>query len=540
MVTTTANARMTDLRPYPIMCTIAGHPTDVIRYDRSHGVDQPVATGSITLPLPLPEHLRGGEPGDVLNLPISMQVGYRESILRPVFNGYIRRDRMELSRDGYYATLGLVGYATLLAWPESRDLVFSSNILLEEFIRSMCVRRGVPKYRIDRIMTPSGQRVRLGGNRYIDDGEFVLPAGTSPLDMMTRLLRLFGYRAFDTAQEFRVQRVSGAPVYGPMGDFAEGKLIHRLSRERDLDEMVTAWTVEGATYTDDDGIQIPIRSIPEGTVPFEPLLNPPGYREDKIRDNQIVTQVNADAVRQIAEIDHSTVNPMWSINTRGNSLFRPGATVRIASSNMEAAAENYWLMTVRDSLDVNQGYKAVLTAWKGGGDALPDGEDLEVINVREAPVHLGDEHIPWYAQPAPSGKEFRIPITVPDSFTSLAISLWLHGSNNYLLDGGNTEASVSQIQVWQNGEEVGSTELPVVEENYQQQLPYGSGLTHWQQFRLPVPGRLEAGSAEIRIVSGEDSRLPSHTKFDDFEARNITLELRGAGHPELPTQGGGG
>ena len=111
----TMNATMTDLRPYPIMCTIAGNATDVTTYNRSHGVDQPVATGSITLPLPLPEHLRGGAPGDVLNLPISLQVGYRESILRPVFNGYIRRDRMELSRNGYYATLSMVGYATLLA-----------------------------------------------------------------------------------------------------------------------------------------------------------------------------------------------------------------------------------------------------------------------------------------------------------------------------------------------------------------------------------------------------------------------------------------
>lgn len=533
----TATATMTDLRPYPIMCTIAGHPTDVTAYSRSHGVDQPVATGSITLPLPLPEHLRGGEPGDVLNLPISMQVGYRESVLRPVFNGYIRRDRMELSRNGYYATLSMVGYATLLAWPESRDLEFSGNILLEEIIRSLCVRRGVPKYRIDQIMTPSGTRIRMGGNANIDDGKVIIPAGTSPLDWMTRLLRHFGYRAFDTAQEFRVQRVSGRPTLGPMGDFAEGKLIHRISRDRDLDEMVTAFTVEGATYTDDDGIQIPIRSIPAGTVPFEPLLNPPGYREQTIRENQLVTQVNADAVRQIAEIDHAAVNPTWSINTRGNSLYRPGATVRIASSTMEAGAENYWLMTVRDSLDARQGYKAVLTAWKGGGTALPDGDDLQVINARTAPVHLGDEHIPWYAQPAPSGKTFSIPITVPDTFTSLAISLYLHGSNNYLLGAGNTESSVSKIEVWQNGEEVGSTELPVVAENYEQRLPYGSGLTHWEQFRLPVPGRLEAGSAEIRIVSGEDTRLPSHTRWDDFEARDIRLELRGAGAPELPAQG---
>lgn len=528
----TMNATMTDLRPYPIMATIAGVPTDVLSYDRSHGVDQPVATGSITLPLPLPDHLRGGDPGDVLNLPVLLQVGYRESILRPVFSGYIRRDRMELSRDGYDATLSMVGYGSLLSWPESRDLTFSSNYL-DEIIRSLCERRGMPKYRIDRILTPSGARIRMGGNPHIDDGKVVIPAGTSPLDWMTRLLRLFGYRAFDTAQEFRVQRVSGAPTLGPMAEFAEGKLIHRLSRDRDLDDVVTAWTVEGATYTDDDGIQIPIRSIPAGTVPFEPLLNPPGYREATIRDNQLVTQVNADAVRQIAEIDNAAVNPTWSINTRGNSNYRPGATVRIASSTMEATADNYWLMSVRDSLDSSQGYKAVLTAWKGGGTSLPDGEDLQTITVREAPVHLGDEYVPWYAVPQATARELSFPVTVLDTYTSLALSLYLHGSNSYLIDG-NTDSTVSKIIVMQNGEEVGSADLPVVPEDYSLQLPYGNGLTHWQQFRLPVPGRLEAGSAEIRIVSGADSRLGESVKYDDFEARNITLELRGAGVPELP------
>lgn len=524
---------MPNLRPY-VVCTIDGVPTRITNWDTSHGTDQPVATGSITLPLPLPSHLAGGEPENVLNHHIVLQAGYRGFSLRTVFSGVLDSDSMNLARSGYTNTIQLRGYGSRLAWRTTRELRFPGNMLLEEIIRSLCEMRGVV-YRIDRILTPSGQQVRMGGNPHIENGEVVIRAKSTPLDWITRMCELFGYRAFDTAQEFRVQRVSGTPTLGPMGEFREGLLIHQLNQSRKRDSMVTAWTVEGATYTDDDGIEIPIRSIPGGAIPSDPLLDPPGWRDDTVSDGDLVSQVNADAVRQVLEIDYSAPGIEWTINTRGNSLYRPGATVRIASTNMEAPARDYWIRRVRQSMSRNAGYKSVLTAWAGGGTAMPDGEDLQTINVRTAPVHLGDETIPWYAQPSPSGKTFPISVSIPDTFTSLAISLYLHGSNSYLIDGANTESTVSKIEVWQGGEKpVGTVELPANEENYNQQLPYGSGLEHWTQVRLPVPGRLEPGEAEIRIVAGEDKRLPESTKFDDFELRNITLELRGAGTPQLP------
>lgn len=531
------SAVLTNLRPYPIMATIGDAPIDVLRFDAHHAVNVPVATGSITIPLPVPSRFGGGDPEALLNKPISIQVGYRESVLRTVFNGYIRADRMQLSRNGHYATFMLGGYGRLLAWPESQDLRYPAMTPLDEIARSILVRRGVPRFRVDRVLAPDGTRIRLGGNPNIDDGEVIIPAGQDPLTWLNRVLGLFGYRAFDAPTEFRVQRVSGSPTIAPMETYREGLLAHQLVRDRDLDKVVTAWTVEGATYTDDDGVQIPVRSYPAGPIPPEPLLNPPGYREGTLRDNILVRDDLAHIARQIKEIDEAAVAPQWTINARGNSFFYPGGTIRVGSSNMEAAEQNMWVMSVRQSLDDRQGYKMVLNAWRGGGIALPNADDLQTINVQTGPVHLGDEHIPWYAVPNPTGKELSIPFTVPDVFTSIAISGYGHGCNSYLLDG-NTDATVSMIEVWQNGEKVGSTQLPVMAENYEQRLPYGSGLTHWESFRMPVPGRLEPGSAEIKIISGEDNRLPAHTRFDDFEVRNLVLELRGAGSPELPTQGG--
>lgn len=523
----------TVLHPYNVV-TVAGIPTQVSYVRTQHGVNQPIGKGSISIPLPLPDHLSGDDPATTINRPIAIQAGYKESILQPVFGGYIDSDSMSVDTSGAMATFDLVGYASLLAWPEERDLVFTGPILLEDIVKSLCVKRGVPKWRIDQILSPDGERIRLATNALVNDGTVTIKRRTSPLTWLTRTLALFGYRIFDTPSgELRVQRVSGAPTLGPMAEFAEGKLAHSLQRARSRDAMVTYWTIEGAQYTDDDGIQIPVRSFPS-VVPFKQVLNPPGYRADDVSDAVLDTVDLADTVRRVREIDYGAPSTDWTVTTRGNSSFCNGAAVAAASGFMGASVRSLWLMQVNQTLDARQGYKATLTAWVGSGEELPAGDDLTTINVRSAAVHLGDEYISWYAQPAPQGKEFPIDITVPQTFTSLALSLWLHGTNSYLIGGGNSESGVSKIVVEQNGKEVGSAELPVANEDYEQQYPYGASLDHWQSVRMPVPGRLEAGPAVIKIVAGEDSRA-SAGPIDDFELRNIVLELRGAGEAILPT-----
>lgn len=530
---TIAPASRMKLRPH-LTVLINGVPTQVFSLRTAHGVDQPIATATIDLPLPLPAHLRGEADTNVLRKQVHIQAGYKESIMRNVFAGYVDADRMMVDPNARTATLQLVGFASRLDWPEERDLIWQGPVLLEAIIQAMCVRRGVP-YRIDRILSPTGQRIVLGANPDINDGKVVIGRRTSPLRWIARTCELFGYRAFETPNDgFRVHRVSGRPTLGPLVTAGDGVLAHRLERVRTLSDMVTYWTVEGPTYTDADGVQIPVRSFP-AVVPFDPLLDPPGYRPGQVRDDVLVTNDLADAVRRVREIDYAAPKKIWSISTRGNSHYRPGATARVHSNVMDAPADNYWLMGVRQTMDDSNGYQATLDVWAGGGTALPEGEDLVTIDVRSAPIHLGDEYVGWYARPTPDEIEYRIPITVPDVFTSLAISLLAHSCNSHMFDGANVESKVSKIEVWQGGEKpVGTADLPVLPEDYERQLPYGSGTEHWTPVRMPVPGRLEAGSAEIVIKSGEHSRLGEGYKWDDFELRDIVLELRGAGEAVLP------
>lgn len=514
------------------VATIAGVPTDVLSYDVSTHVNQPIATGSVTLPLPLPDHLRG-EDGNVLNQPIHIQAGYTESSLRTRFNGRIDADRMEINERERTATLHMRGWATLLDWEEEDDLVFSGPIALHEIVRSLCAWRGVPAYSVIDVNTHQGGPALLGGNPYVDEGNVIIPRRTSPLAWIDRKLRLYGYRIFDTPSgELRVRRISGEPIGASSATYTEGVNCYRIERTRDLKPMKTNWTIEGATYIDDDGVSIPVRSFP-ASVPADPLLTPPGYRSGRLTDNDIVTIPRAHTIRYVQEIDHARPYHELRWETWADQDRQPGEAVTLDVPTFDAAGR-YWLMGITERFD-DGGFVDTMSAWVGGTTSFPSGDDLEEVNVGAGPWHVGDEYLSHYAVPSPQGTTITIPVTIPSDVTSIAIRGYGHGMNSYLIDGANTEATVSKIEVWQGGGErpVGSAELPVMPENLLQRLNYKDGLKHWTAFRMPVPGRLEAGSAEIRLVAGEDSRA-SLAPVDDFEARDIVLELRGHGRPALP------
>src|SRR5690606_33874563 len=136
-------------------------------------------------------------------------------------------------------------------------------------------------------------------------------------------------------------------------------------------------------------------------------------------------------------------------------------------------------------------------------------------------------------RPNPQGATVSLPFTVPDEYTSIAVSGLLHGSNSMLIDGANTDLKVSKVEFWQEGESVGTADLPVDPENLLQRLDYRQ-IRHWQRFRLPLPSKIEAGPAELRFIAGEDG---DHG-LDDYEIRDVTIELRGSGRPALPTPRG--
>ena len=511
-----------------LVCTVRGIPTPVFSFDAQHNVNQPIGTASVTLPLPLPAHLYGAD-GNVLNQPIEIQAGHDETAIRTVFSGRIDADRMVIDERERTATLQARGWATLLDWPEETDLEFAGPIPLTEIIRSLCRWRGVRSFRIDPMTHPLGPNViQLGGNKNIDDGKVIIPRRTSPLTWIDRMCRHFGFRIFDTPSgEVRVQRISGTPTGAPVATYAEGVNAFSMERTRDLKPMVTYWVVEGATYTDDDGVSIPIRSLP-ASVPYDPLLNPPGYRADRISENAIHSFGNAEAVRMVAETDHGAPYRELRWEAVGDAWRQPGDIVRVESESFGESG-NHWLMGVRSRLESPGGYVTNFDAWSGGGQPLSSVSDLIRIPIGAGPWHVGDEYLSHYAKPSPNGTTITLPFTVPDEFVSLAVTGRGHGVNSFLIDGANTDSTVSKVEVWQNGESVGSAEMPVMPENLLLRLDYRQD-RHWEAFRMPVPGRLEPGQAELRFVSGEDSRGGT----DDFEIKDVVLELRGAGQTTLP------
>lgn len=535
VMTPVADATQTVAWPAAVV-TIDGIPTKPVSLDIRHGVDQTKGTASITLPLPLPDHLSARlNPNAGYNVPVEIKAGFAESGLMTRFVGAVQKKSLRFNVRDQSATFRADGQGRLLEWAEERDLWFDGPIALHDIARSLFSWRGMTAYRVDNIVDQHGRPIMMGGNKNIDDGRIKIPRRTPPIQWLDRKCQLFGYRAFEVPGEFRVQLVMGEPTAPADVSFVQGENVYAWSWDGDLDPMATYIRIDGATYTDDDGVQIPIISF-TGAPPYEPLLNPPGYRPHTESDKDLVTNQLADAAREAQEINRGSPYSVGTIETYGHNLLNPGDVIHAKSEGVEVDG-NYWVMSVREFItDSPTEYNTTLTAWASTGEAQPGGDDAEFITVRSAPVHLGDETIPWYAQPTPQGHEFPISVTVPDEYTSIAISLYAHGSNSYLIDGANTESTVSRIEVWQNGEEVGKAELPALPEDYHKQLPY-SNPAHWTRVRMPVPGRLEAGPAEIKIMSGEDNRLPAHTKWDDFEVRDIVIELRGRVFPTLPTGG---
>lgn len=523
----------TTVRRHALTCIIDGIPTPAYEANGSFGVDARTGTGSVSIPAPLAAHID-------LNQRVEVQGGYRDGVIRTRLSGRVTDITLEVSRSGRTATIDVEGWSSLLDWKQETDLVFAGPISLYEIVRSLCRWRGVPSYQIDTITAPDGVTpIVLGGVPDHNDGNETIPRRTSPLAWLRRVLGLFGYRIFDTPDgTVRVQRINGAPGGTPAATYATGQNLYRLRRARTARTMATYITVEGPRYTDSDGVTVVPRSIAEA-VPESTYLIPPGYRAGDIKDDVLVTEELAAIVRNVAEIDGGapTVNERWEC--RGDALRAPGEVVTVDSPHLGTSG-TYWLMRLDWRID-SRGYIDAMEGWAGGGEPLPAGIDHEEISVFTSPRHVGDEYVAWYAVPSPQGKSLTFSITVPETYTSISYECYLHGSNSQFIGGTSEDLTVSKIEVYQDqGQDdpdkpVGSADMPVVPEYYERRLPYGSGLTHWQFSRGPIPGRLEPGPATVKLTSGENKKLAAGVRFDDWEIQQLKLVLRGVGTPVLPT-----
>lgn len=505
--------------------TVDGAPQPALMVNTQHGINRPKGTATITLVRPAStlEQLRDRW----LNRPIEAQIGYDETGgARRVFSGRVSSIHRGFDRNGFTLEVKATGWASLLDFESEEDIVFAGNTTLYDIIRALCRMRGLPMYGGELISYPNSTTpVRLGGVSFVDDGKIIIPRRTSPLMWITQKLSLFGYRAFDRPDGmFWWQRVNGAPSKASVQTFEQGLTLLSATRDDDIDGMVTWWDVEGASWTDDDGIPVKIRSFP-GAVPPDSgeFVTPPGYVRRPLSDPALVTQALADAVRNAHELD--TMGPYETETWRymGNTVIQPGDAATITSELLELDAAKRWVMSV-DHSSSNRGIRTTWQGWTGMGAALAPGDDSEEITVFTGYRHVGNEYLSYYGQPSPQGREITFNVFVPDSYTAIWVEGWIRGSNSYLLGGPLIDATVSKIEVWQGGDKaLGTATLPSVSES----------VGAMQFFRLPLPGRLSSGVATVKLISGEDSGGGP----DDFEVRDLKLVLTGVGMPALPTGG---
>lgn len=525
------------------MVTVAGEVVPAFSIEARHGIRQPKGTAMIRLPLPdigldeLLEVLRDRW----MNQPVEAFSGYDEDGgAERVFSGRVTKLSRAFDKSGYRLDVHGIGWASLLDFPSETDIVFPPDSLLYDIVRALCELRGVPTYGGELITYPeSSDPIQLGGVEYVDDGTVVIPKRTSPLQWLTSTLGLFGYYLCDRPDGMLWWgRVMGRPNKAPAAAFTQGINVFSMRRDDDLSKMVNWWDVEGASYTDADGIPVKIRSFP-AWLAYEPWLDPPGYRRQPLRGEVLVTTELADAARNVAEIDSMAPEETESWTYLGSPGIQPGDVATLTSPLLELDEDDRWVTQI-DHSSSTRGIRTTWTGWWSPGSSLPAGDDSVEIPVFTNPRHIGNEYLSHYAVPSPQGKTISFNITVPDTYTAIVLSGWAHGVNSFRVSGKSTEETVSKIEVWQgaNDKPIGTGVLPSMPENLSKKYPYGSASPsvwqrYWTRFRIAVPGRLEAGTATVKLISGKSSKY----SWDDYEVRLLVVTVTGNGAPSLPGEG---
>lgn len=501
---------------------IDGKPTVCTDVSTRHGTGSPIASAQLMLPAPAPSHVQPGAT-------VEVQAGYR-GITATIFSGYIPTAESVLDTGGGWVTVTATGWLALTVDPPRRAARWRGPIQLREIVRSILRERKVPYTLIDDITDDEGDPILFGTNEAVNEGIVEIGTTTGFFSWLTQTLSLFGYEIFDNPDgTVRVTRISGIPDRAPVMTVRQGgRPSLSFGKRWTTDGMITYPDVRGATYTDEDGAQQQIRSFP-ATVVINPILRPLGYRKGDRSSNALDTNALADLARHHIERTSGDLITTVQWSTELAPHIGVGDVVRVRSSAI-GADEDVWVTSIAHTYSAEALKKTTFEGQRGTGVARPAGIDTKEYVLRRSPVHLGDEVIPWYAVPQPSGASIQIPFTVPETYFSLKIVALAHGCNSYLLDGENTEASVSKIVLYQNGEQISSGTLQSLDEDYAAQLPYGYSDTHWSRIAVPLSGSLSPGRAVLEIVAGEDSKATGGP-IDDFEIKDIVLVASGVGEP---------
>lgn len=352
-----------------------------------------------------------------------------------------------------------------------------------------------------------------------------------------------------TQPNFYRQEPAAVPVL-----YQEGVNGLRFSRSRDIRDMATYIEVKGARFTADDGGTTEYRSIPE-TVPYAAELDPPGYRKLRVSLQDLVSEQQTLWARNATEVDRAAPYELLSWEFVGRADLQPGDVVTIDAPTHGITYEDYWLMSIDESV-TSRGYVARYTAWRGAGEALKAGNDCRTESVPgDSVVHAGTETLSWYRDPTPDSVrdpqqtdkdvdkrrwvvEKPITVTAAD-YSSLRLIGKCHGTNSI---GNRTAITGSKVEIWQLEDpeaaesgsnelkRVGSMDLPTVDEELSRHRDYSSSDRYWTSFSLPFPGSLKEGPATLVIVCGEGT----NGEVDDFELAYLRLVYCGVGQPSLP------
>ena len=499
-----------------------------------HDVDQPKATGSVTLPGPLPLHVQS-------NAPVTIHAGWDGDAL-PIFDGRIPDYDGTFNERGGEVTVQLEGQSQRLFHSHPTWLGYQGPESLATYWRSVMAYVGMPHFYADDTLDANGNNLMLGTVNELNNGLILIDTRSSPGADLSRIARLFGYRQFDTPLGVRLQRISGLPTdpVESLLTYEEGVNCRSIERRESLDPMINWWDVWGATYTAADTSEVVIHSAPASVTPDD-RLGPYGIARDEVRDSALDTIALADACRNAHEVDFSEPYMRWRWTARGDAARIPGEQVALSSPKVGPQVEilgvqvsfpvGCWLMRVEHDIG-ERGWTTSMEGWQGAGEALPTADDCTTETLLgSGGVHLGNQTVGYYRNPSPngntSGTEHRIAFSVVNPYTTLTIRGWAHGTNNF---AGGQNSTASRFEIWQDGARVASGDLPVTGEDggadYDQDAP-------WHQIVIPLSGSLLAGSAELRIIAGEDTDVGD---VDDMELRDCAITYCGIGAPGTITE----
>lgn len=510
-----------------------------------HSVNEPVGTATVTVSAPRQHVIQPGAT-------VTIHAGF-DGAAWPIFSGRVADDNSVFDAGGGMVRVECDGWARLLFYKMPVDLGYSGPRSLDFLFRSLCIWRGVPHFLADAATAPDGMsNIMLGSNPDVRNGWIPLDRGTSPGAELDRYARLFGYRMYDMPQgTVRLKRISGLPgaVTETTPLYEAKHNVLSISRDRSYEGLANYWEVFGARYQAADTSEVAIRSIP-ATVTTNPIFGPDGVAHRDLRDESLVTETLARAVRNAHEIDYGAPAEMWTWRTTGQPERQPGETVAVLAPDVTGwdtpgplgdlvrhIPRAVWLMRVRHSI-TDAGWTTDMEGWAGYGQQLPAGNDCVVQTLLGSQgVHIGNEWLSHYRNPSPRGTHHDIPFTVVDGYSTATVRYWGHGTNSFV---GNTESEASRFEVWHSTDTDRpsmSGVMPRLPEDLERRYPYGekdgsSTYTYrgWHRGVVPLTGRLKAGNNTFRIIAGEDRTVGD---IDDYEIADVQLTLCGIGEPEI-------